>query len=354
MTTTRQKYKNLLRNPVASLFIFDPANPLRTLEIRADVELVPDRDKDLLPLFAKQYGVDEAMLDIPGSERMTATSTPSESSPSPGGDGRGPCPPGASRAGGGAPIPAARPAPRPQATGNKNCSSFTMGCMREPADVVTRIREGALSALARHGLRKLSMTDVSTEAGVSRGTLYRYFATRAELLDSLADHAQEIFERAIAERVAAEPALDDRVRVVIEAVFDFGRRPSYARLLDLEPNLVRDFVNERFDKLVGPVAKALAPAATDDQSELPWIDPWSVAEILLRLSFSYAQVKAPNGLRSVGLDEVIDRLLGRSAAGRGLGAAPGADGELWADMTALGSGDEGSKTLGRRRTGADK
>lgn len=227
--------------------------------------------------------------------------------------------------------------------------------MRESADVLTRIREGALSALARHGLRKLSMTDVNTEAGVSRGTLYRYFATKTELLDSLADHVQEIFERTIAERVAAEPALDDRVRVVIAAVFDFGRRPPYRQLLDHEPNLVRDFVNDRFDKLVGPVAKALAPAATDDQSELPRIDPWSVAEILLRLSFSYGQVNAPNGLQSVGLDEVIDRLLGRRAGERGTSAAPGSDGELWASMTALESGDEESTTRGRRRrTGADK
>ncbi|WP_018505793.1 PPOX class F420-dependent oxidoreductase [Parafrankia discariae] len=76
MITTRQKYKNLLRNPVASLFILDPANPLRALEIRADVELTPDPGKELLPLFAKHYGVDEAMLNLPGTERVTATLHP--------------------------------------------------------------------------------------------------------------------------------------------------------------------------------------------------------------------------------------------------------------------------------------
>ncbi|MCK9929688.1 PPOX class F420-dependent oxidoreductase [Frankia sp. Mgl5] len=76
MVTTRQKYKNLLRNPVASLFLLDPANPFRTLEIRADVTLTPDPDKELLPLFAKHYGVDESMLDLPGSQRVTATLDP--------------------------------------------------------------------------------------------------------------------------------------------------------------------------------------------------------------------------------------------------------------------------------------
>jgi AcrR family transcriptional regulator len=187
--------------------------------------------------------------------------------------------------------------------------------MRETADILTRIRDGALSALARHGLRKMSMMDVSAEAGVSRGTLYRYFTTKAELLDSLADYVQEIFERTVAERVAAEPALDNRVRVVIAAILEFGRRPPFERLLAHEPNMVREFLNERFEKLVDPVAKALAPAASEDGSDLPRIDPWSVGEILVRLAFSYAQVNPSGGLQSVGtLDQVVDRLLGRGAS----------------------------------------
>ena len=36
LTTDRQKYRNLTRNPKATLFILDPANPYRTLEIRAN------------------------------------------------------------------------------------------------------------------------------------------------------------------------------------------------------------------------------------------------------------------------------------------------------------------------------
>lgn len=52
-TTDRQKYRNLTRNPKAALFIFDPANPFRTLEIRATVELAPDPDKALLPKFRR-------------------------------------------------------------------------------------------------------------------------------------------------------------------------------------------------------------------------------------------------------------------------------------------------------------
>jgi PPOX class probable F420-dependent enzyme len=42
---TRQKYKNMLANPKATVFAIDPANPYRTIEVRADVELVLDVDK---------------------------------------------------------------------------------------------------------------------------------------------------------------------------------------------------------------------------------------------------------------------------------------------------------------------
>ncbi len=42
-----------------------------------------------------------------------------------------------------------------------------------------------MRAIARHGLAKLGMRDVSESAGVSRGTLYRYFSTREDLLTGL-------------------------------------------------------------------------------------------------------------------------------------------------------------------------
>jgi PPOX class probable F420-dependent enzyme len=75
ITTDRQKYKNLARNPKATLFIADPANPYHTLEVRATIELSPDPDKTLLPKFAERYNTPIEMLDTPG-DRVIATFTP--------------------------------------------------------------------------------------------------------------------------------------------------------------------------------------------------------------------------------------------------------------------------------------
>jgi PPOX class probable F420-dependent enzyme len=73
--TNRQKYRNLARNPKATLFVLDPANPFRTLEVRATVELSPDPDKALLPRFAARYSTPVEVLDQPG-ERATVSFTP--------------------------------------------------------------------------------------------------------------------------------------------------------------------------------------------------------------------------------------------------------------------------------------
>jgi PPOX class probable F420-dependent enzyme len=76
ITTDRQKYRNLTRNPKATLFVLDPANPFHGLELRATVELAPDPDKALLPKFAARYNTPVEMLDQPGLERVIATLTP--------------------------------------------------------------------------------------------------------------------------------------------------------------------------------------------------------------------------------------------------------------------------------------
>jgi PPOX class probable F420-dependent enzyme len=76
ITTDRQKYRNLVRRPKATLFILDPTNPYRTIEIRANVELTPDPDKAMLPQFAEKYGVAVEVLEEAGGDRVVATFDP--------------------------------------------------------------------------------------------------------------------------------------------------------------------------------------------------------------------------------------------------------------------------------------
>lgn len=71
-TKTRQKYRNLGRDPRIALSIVDPENPYRYLEVRGEVDRIEeDPDNDFINTMAKKYmGVDVYPLHQPGDERV--------------------------------------------------------------------------------------------------------------------------------------------------------------------------------------------------------------------------------------------------------------------------------------------
>jgi hypothetical protein len=65
--TTRQKTRNLMARPRATLLIPDPAGPYRTLEIRGDIEITPDDDYRFARHVGRKYGgTDFRYADRPG------------------------------------------------------------------------------------------------------------------------------------------------------------------------------------------------------------------------------------------------------------------------------------------------
>lgn len=77
LNTSRQKTKNLLRHPEATLFFFDPANPYRTLEIRARAEVAPDPDYAFAERIGAKYGgADLRANDRPGESRVAVRFVP--------------------------------------------------------------------------------------------------------------------------------------------------------------------------------------------------------------------------------------------------------------------------------------
>ena len=54
----------------------DPANPYRTLEIRARAEIEPDPDYVFADRVAVKYGADPRTMDQPGETRVAVTLVP--------------------------------------------------------------------------------------------------------------------------------------------------------------------------------------------------------------------------------------------------------------------------------------
>lgn len=77
LNTARQKTKNLQRRPEATLFFTDPANPYRTLEIRATATIEPDPDYAFADRVGAKYGgANLRDNDRPGDSRMVVTFSP--------------------------------------------------------------------------------------------------------------------------------------------------------------------------------------------------------------------------------------------------------------------------------------
>jgi AcrR family transcriptional regulator len=124
----------------------------------------------------------------------------------------------------------------------------------------TRILDGALQAIGRHGLAKLGMSDVSEHAGVSRGTLYRYFPSREELLQSLAAAESERFQQRVGEALRSAPPGGARLRVVLEHVARYvNEHPAIPRLIETEPAFVLRYLREQFPVLCAATGLFLAP-----------------------------------------------------------------------------------------------
>ena len=83
-------------------------------------------------------------------------------------------------------IPGATPGVRPAA---------------ELSPTEERIVSAALRLIGRRGVKRLGMQEISEAAGVSRGTLYRYFPSKVHVLVAAANYDERRFTDGLAAAV---------------------------------------------------------------------------------------------------------------------------------------------------------
>lgn len=73
LNDSRQKTKNLVRNPACTLFILDVANTFRYLELRCDAVVEPDDEYRFADQVGAKYDSDLREHDGPGESRVKVT-----------------------------------------------------------------------------------------------------------------------------------------------------------------------------------------------------------------------------------------------------------------------------------------
>src|SRR5207247_6119277 len=101
-------------------------------------------------------------------------------------------------------------------------------------DRPTQILDAAVACFAKRGFHQASMHDISAEAGISVGLIYRYFQNKEAVISAMADrHKQEIQE--ILERARQASGLLESLEVLFTA-----------HCGETEPQVVSAFVVDLF------------------------------------------------------------------------------------------------------------
>jgi AcrR family transcriptional regulator len=96
-------------------------------------------------------------------------------------------------------------------------------------DARERILAAAERCIDRHGIRKTTMDDVACEVGLSRPSVYRYFADRDDLLiELITRHARALLDRA-RKSIPRQSSLADQIVEMVLYTADHGRRDPMTR-----------------------------------------------------------------------------------------------------------------------------
>jgi len=131
-----------------------------------------------------------------------------------------------------------------------------------------RILAATVEVLGRKGMTKLSLSEVALQAGVSRPTLYRWFASKEELLDAFGAWEREMFNRGIG-RATAGLRGKEKLDAALGFIVEYQQSYSGYRMVDIEPghvigqlSNVIPTMREQLERLIsGPNAGVAAATA---------------------------------------------------------------------------------------------
>lgn len=112
-----------------------------------------------------------------------------------------------------------------------------------------RILTAALAVIGRRGVRRLGMQEVAEAAGVSRGTLYRYFPSKDHVLAAAAEYDGQRFSTGIDQVLALAQAPEEQIAAFTAYAFDFIRAHPCRPLFESEPGFVMSYLLDHLPSL---------------------------------------------------------------------------------------------------------
>jgi AcrR family transcriptional regulator len=164
----------------------------------------------------------------------------------------------------------------------------TIGGTRE------RILAAAVEVAGIHGIRRLSVSDVAQAAGVSRPTLYKYFASKDALVAEAVASEAEAFAAQVAAASAPYDDPRDALEVAIATTLRLAREhPLLDRIVRTEPETLLPLLTSDGGPAVPAMREVAEAILADRMPGFTGVERRRTADALTRLLVSYA-VSAPD------------------------------------------------------------
>ena len=143
-----------------------------------------------------------------------------------------------------------------------------------------RILDATAEVLGRDGKTKLSLSEVATQAGVSRPTLYRWFSSKEELLSAFSRYERQVFESGLF-RATAGLRGTDKLDAALRFIVDYQHSYSGVRMVDVEP-----------EHVIAQVSRAIPQMREGLERLLPGPNAAVKAATVIRIAISHYIVRS--------------------------------------------------------------
>ena len=181
----------------------------------------------------------------------------------------------------------------------------------KPGERREQILQALAAMLEQPGGERVTTAALAARLSVSEAALYRHFASKAQMFESLIHFIEESVFTLVAQIVSpplpeADPPLDAGVRQamrVVALVLQFGERnPGMARVmvgdaLVLEHERLHQRMNQFFERIESTLRQCLRPAAGAAGSAMPSVDAQVAASVLTSFAMGRLHRFARSGFR---------------------------------------------------------
>ncbi len=174
-----------------------------------------------------------------------------------------------------------------------------------------RVLEAAEDVLRRYGPAKATVVDVARALGVSHGSVYRHFASKAELRDAVAERWLHRVSAPLAEVAAADAPAPERLRRWLDLLMATKR----SKVLD-DPEMfatyhqlaagARDVVAAHVDELAGQLGRIVADGV--ERGEFETDDPAAAGRAVLDATARFHNPANAADWSDPGIDEAFERV----------------------------------------------